>query len=231
MTTAICVLRSGGRYGPVWAERLAAGLRRHVPAIRRVLCLSDHGGPIPGCEVVPLRHGWPGWWSKFEAFRPGLVDGPALLVDLDTVLMGDASALAGPGLAALEDQTFRGRASTAILRFEAGAAAFLYRRFAADPARWMDRASCPDAPNRVHGDQVVVDRFLRDRGVVPDFLQRRHPGLIQIRWSDDQPVEAPVQVFVHRCKPDGATGAVAAAWRGEAALDPGGREHHAGDAR
>ncbi len=34
-----------------------------------------------------------------EAFRPGLVDGTALLCDLDTVLTGPADALAEPGLA------------------------------------------------------------------------------------------------------------------------------------
>lgn len=213
--TALCVLRSGGRYRPVWAERLAAGLRRHVPGVGRVLCLTDHDGAIPGCDAVALRHGWPGWWSKMEAFRPGLVDGPALLLDLDTVFTGDAAALtAGTDLMVLEDQTFGGRVSSAVMRFDGRAMGFLHDRFAADPARWMDRASCPDAPNRVHGDQVVIDRFLRDAGVTPTFLQRRHPRLVQIRWSGDQPVEAPVQVFVHRCKPDGVGGPVAAAWRG-----------------
>jgi hypothetical protein len=218
MTTAICVLRSGGRYGSVWAERLAAGLRRHVPGIERCLCLTDLDAPIPGCEVAALRHVWPGWWSKFEAFRPGLCDGPALLCDLDNVLTGPAPELtADTDLAVLEDQTFAGRASSALMRFDAAEAAFLYDRFAADPERWMDRASCPDAPNRVHGDQVVIDRFLRDEGIAPAFWQRRHPGLVQIRWSEAQPVEAAIQVFVHRCKPDGIGGPVAAAWRGEAA--------------
>ncbi len=39
-----------------------------------------------------------------EAFRPGLTEGPTLLLcDLDTVLTGPADALATPGLAAMED--------------------------------------------------------------------------------------------------------------------------------
>lgn len=214
VTTAICVLRSGGRYAPVWAERLAAGLRRHVGGIDRVLCLTDHAGPIAGCETVRLRHGWPGWWAKMEAFRAGLVEGPALLIDLDTVLVGDARALvAGTDLMVLEDQTFAGRASSAIVRFGQGDLGFVYDRFAAGPSFWMTAASCPDAPNRIHGDQVVLDRMLRDAGVEPAFVQRRHPDLVQIRWSADQPIEAPVQVFVHRCKPDTIDGPVAEAWR------------------
>jgi hypothetical protein len=213
VTTAICVLRSGGRYSPAWAARLAAGLRAHVPGVGRVLCLTDHEGPIAGCETVALRHGWPGWWSKFEAFRADLCDGPRLLLDLDTVLVGPAPALTqAEGLVALEDQTFADRVSTALMRFDDGLAE-LHDRFAADPAHWMDRASCPDAPNRIHGDQVVVDRFLREAEIALAFWQRRHPRLVQIRWSEEQPVEAPVQVFVHRCKPDAIGGPVAAAWR------------------
>ncbi|UWQ22631.1 hypothetical protein [Jannaschia sp. W003] len=213
MTTAVCVLRSGGRYRPLWAERLARGLRRRVPGVERVVCLTDHEGPIEGCETAALRHDWPGWWAKMEAFRPGLADGPVLLLDLDTVLVDEAAALAeGGDLVAMEDQTFEGRVSTAVMRFDGAAMGALYRRFARNPAHWMDRASCPDAPNRIHGDQVVVDRFLRDEGIAPAFWQRRHPALIQIRWSEEQPVEAPVQVFVHRCKPDVIGGAVAEAW-------------------
>ena len=215
--TVVCVLRSGGRYAPLWAERLAAGVRRHVPGTARCVCLTDHPGPIAGCDVVALRHDWPGWWAKMEAFRPGLAEGPVILCDLDTVFVGSADALAdGDDLVALEDQTFAGRVSSALLRFDPDALGFVHDRFAADPARWMDRASCPDAPNRIHGDQVVIDRFLRDEGLRPAFWQRRHPGLVQIRWSADQPVEAPVQVFVHRCKPDGIAGPVADAWRAAA---------------
>ena len=218
MTAFVCVLRSGGRYSKVWAERLATGLRRNVSGLDRLICLTDFREPIRGCETVPLRHDWPGWWAKFEAFRPDLGSDHRVLCDLDTVFVGDASALTSARtLSVLEDQTFAGRTSTALMRFDATELTFLYDRFVRDPAHWMDRASCPDAPNRVHGDQVVVDRFLRDAGVRPEFLQRSHPGLIQIRWSEDQPVEAPIQIFVHRCKPDVIGGPVADAWRGLAA--------------
>jgi hypothetical protein len=44
-----------------------------------------------GLEVIPLRHGWPGWWSMIEMFR---VHGPAVYMDLDTTIVGDISFLA-----------------------------------------------------------------------------------------------------------------------------------------
>ena len=95
MATLITILKSGGRYDATWVERLARGIRRHAPAFRRILCLTDLPLAVEGVERVPLRHDWPVWWAKMEAFRPGLTEGPALLCDLDTVLTGPADALAG----------------------------------------------------------------------------------------------------------------------------------------
>ncbi len=103
MPTLITVLRSGGRYDATWVERLARGVRRHAPAFTRFLCLTDLPMDIDGVERVCLRHDWPAWWAKMEAFRPGLSDGTMLLCDLDTVLTGPADALAEPGLTAMED--------------------------------------------------------------------------------------------------------------------------------
>lgn len=74
----LCVLRSGGDYGPEHVQWLA----RQVPGI---VCLSDvfvHGVP-----TIPLRESWPGWWSKMEAFDPDLISGDVLLMDLDTVVL------------------------------------------------------------------------------------------------------------------------------------------------
>lgn len=78
------VLRSGGIYSPVWVQRLAAQVRRHHDV--EVVCLSDVD--VPGVRTIPLLHGWPGWWSKVELFRPGLFDGPVVYFDLDTLILG-----------------------------------------------------------------------------------------------------------------------------------------------
>jgi len=90
MTTLITVLKGGGRYDATWVARLAGGIRRHAPAFDRILCLTDLPVAVPGVETIPLRHAWPAWWAKMEAFRPGLSTGPTLLCDLDTVLTGPA---------------------------------------------------------------------------------------------------------------------------------------------
>lgn len=92
MVTVACVLRSGGQYEPwhVWA--LQDGVRSHLPLPHRFVCLTDMD--VPGVETTPLRHDWPGWWSKMELWAPGNFTGRVLFLDLDTAITGDLSDIA-----------------------------------------------------------------------------------------------------------------------------------------
>ncbi|MCJ2015134.1 hypothetical protein [Methylobacterium sp. J-076] len=211
MSTLITVLKGGGRYDAAWVERLAAGAARHAPGFHRILCLTDLPLAVAGVEAVPLRHDWPAWWAKMEAFRPGLCEGPALLCDLDTVLTGPADALAEPGFAAMEDYFHAGRLSSALLRWHGDELAPLYDTFAADPARWMAPGSCGPVPNAVHGDQVVIDHLLRRDGRQPAFFQRLYPGLLDF-YDPRRAEHGPVVIFIGPSKPDTATGPVPDAW-------------------
>ncbi len=213
MSTLITVLKSGGRYDAAWVERLAHGVRRHAPAFRRILCLSDQPLALSGVEHVPLHHDWPAWWAKMEAFRPGLSDGTTLLCDLDTVFTGPADALAEPGFAAMEDYFHKGRVSSALLRWDGDALSGLYARFAAEPERWMTAGSCGLVPNAVHGDQVVIDHMLRQAGVRPRFFQEIAPHLLDF-YDPRRDAHGPVVIFIGAAKPDTARGSVHAAWTG-----------------
>ncbi|MFC6790083.1 hypothetical protein ACFQE0_10915 [Methylobacterium komagatae] len=216
MSTLVTVLKGGGRYDATWVERLALGVRRHAPAFERILCLTDLPLAVAGVERAPLRHDWPAWWAKMEAFRPGLTDGPTLLCDLDTVLTGPANALAEPGLAAMEDYFHAGRLSSALLRWHGDELAPLYEEFAAEPERWMSPGSCGPVPNAVHGDQVVIDHWFRRNGRSPAFIQRVHPGLLDF-YDPRRDAHGPVVIFIGPSKPDTATGSVHAAWTGATA--------------
>ena len=215
MATVVCVARSGGRYDGAWVERLHRAARRHLPGMTRFRCLTDLRFGLPGIDVVPLRHDWPRWWAKMEAFRPEIGVGRTILLDLDTLLLDDASALLeGQGTLVLEDFFHRDRVSTALMAFDAGALRHVYERFAADPDRWMTPGSCGEVPNAVHGDQVVVDRFLRDAGAPVRFAQREHPGLVEFHRPDRVP-RGPIHVFIGDSKPDTAPEPVRALWCGE----------------
>lgn len=90
MITVACVLRSGGDYDPSWVYALHRGVSRHLQDFE-FLCLTDTPVAVPW---VPLLHGWRGWWSKAELFRPGLFQGPVLYFDLDTLIVGELEELA-----------------------------------------------------------------------------------------------------------------------------------------
>jgi len=90
MITVLCVLKSGGIYRPEWVRKLRDAVARHMSVPHRFACLSDVDVP---CERIPILHKWPGWWSKLELFRPGVITSPTLYLDLDTLIVGALDAL------------------------------------------------------------------------------------------------------------------------------------------
>ena len=128
-----------------YVNRLAAGVRRHLPRPHRFVCFTDDPtGLSDSIETRPLpenlsgswwggaymnrklRHVRPlmavpylfsrgrdgrsliqddmrksllpidlrGWWNKLYLFKPGVLEGRVLYIDLDTVIVGDLDPLA-----------------------------------------------------------------------------------------------------------------------------------------
>lgn len=101
-----CVLKSGGVYGGRYVANLAAAVARHLQQPYRFVCLTDVPEVLPqGIETAPLVHGWSGWWSKMELFRPDLFRGERVLFfDLDTLIVDDLSDIAAvEGVTLLRD--------------------------------------------------------------------------------------------------------------------------------
>lgn len=90
MLTVACVLKSGGDFDESYVERLWQEVRLHLPQPHRFACLTDLNLSLP-ILLIPLRYALPGWWSKMEVFAG---PGPALYLDLDTVIIGDITPLA-----------------------------------------------------------------------------------------------------------------------------------------
>lgn len=94
MTTIVCVLRSGGDFGPEWVEKLYAGVREHAPGVD-FWCLTDVD--VPGVECIPLpADAGPGWWAKVALFHPAMTFDSGrryLYLDLDTIVTGDLADL------------------------------------------------------------------------------------------------------------------------------------------
>ena len=160
----VLVLKSGGpHYGPDDVAQLVRQIRRFSD--ERVVCLSD-------CEVecdrIPLAHGWPGWWSKMELFRPELA-GDFLYMDLDTIVRGPLDDLLAIGnLALLRDFYRADGLGSGLMVLPEAARAEVWREWIRDPGRWMGEC--------VHGgDQMFIERFWLDRAA---RLQDVVPGQI-----------------------------------------------------
>jgi hypothetical protein len=164
--TVACVLRSGGDFDADWVHALCAGVAEHLSQEHRFVCLTDMD--VPGVETIPLEHGWPGWFSKMGLFRPFLLDGLNLYLDLDTVPVGplDIFASYAGGFAMLND-LYQGRK-----RAQSGV--MLLRPSAATAAIWLDWTQDPEGHmRRFRGDGEWLDRHTE-----PDRLQDLYPGRI-----------------------------------------------------
>lgn len=74
-------------YADVRILRRMVGLNLSVP--HQFWCLSDRD--IPGVQCLVPREQWPGWWAKLALFHVEL--GPALYLDLDSVITGPLDRL------------------------------------------------------------------------------------------------------------------------------------------
>lgn len=184
-----CVLKSGGEYNAQYVTRLYQGCLRFAHSYFQFTCITD----LPAEEfpheisVVPLEHGWPGWWSKMELFRPGLfpLDEQVFYMDLDTMIVGNIRHIVECDcvFAGLED--FYGVRASGL---------------ATGLLSWRGNSGIPDkiyesaldfVPKKIternwkkHWDQIFVKDVLSEIGITPVFLQREFPGEI-LSWKKD----------------------------------------------
>lgn len=78
----ICV-KWGDKYSAEYVQRLKADCIRHIPH-ETFTCFTDKDVPLVTCE--PLPSDLPTWWSKIGLFKPGLLTGDVLYLDLDVVV-------------------------------------------------------------------------------------------------------------------------------------------------
>lgn len=178
--TVACVLKTGEfvhpghadkrvEYEPAHVQWLQRQVEEKLTLPHRFVCLSDV--EIKGVETIPLRHKWPGWWSKMELFANF---DRALYLDLDTVLVGNIDEIAANedrGIAVL-----RNLSSPTLPRIGSGVMQWcgdylhLYKAFLCDPQGYMAEY----VRSGKWGDQG----FIQDHLSKWDYLQDRHPGAI-----------------------------------------------------
>lgn len=152
----VCVLRASREYTPAHVQWLA----RQVPGL---VVLSDVD--VPGVPRLPLQYDWPGWFAKMELFRPDLT-GPLLYLDLDTVVLGDLSALEGSDRSKMLSDFYRShQPASGFMWLTDDDRARVWEHWMRDPAGHMRRAKT----TQCWGDQGIIAEAL--------------PGVA--RWGDE----------------------------------------------
>lgn len=173
----LCVLRSGGDYGPEHVKRLQSQLAAQGET--DFACLSDVF--IDGVETIPLRWDWPGWWAKLELFRPDL-KGDFLFVDLDmTILKPIADLELLPVLMIMRDVYRPGGLQSSIMFLPEAVRGEIWQAWQKSPGHWMERY-------RRGGDQAFLERFWLRRA---QRLQDWFPGWVVSYKADVAGREVP----------------------------------------
>jgi len=161
MITIICVLKSGGIYDASWVGKLKRGVERNLTIPHRFVCLSD---VEVDCERIPLEHDWPGWWAKIALFEPGLISGPTLYLDLDTIITGNMDAFTDLpyDFAMLENFNDKSFIGSGMMWFKERAPEGVYERFVEGPQRIMD-----------HYAAVKNGSYMGDQAFIFDALDRK----------------------------------------------------------
>ncbi|KKN42772.1 hypothetical protein LCGC14_0709820 [marine sediment metagenome] len=173
--TVVCVLRSGKDFKPAHVRQLYDGLVRWWPFRTmpfRFEVLSDvreADNDVPLVTPIPLKHNWPGWWSKLELFRPDLdYLGDILYFDLDTVVVGDLTDIVLVNqLTMLDDFYNPGMLGSGLMYLPMDVRHVVWDKWIRDPRTPM---------MRVRGDQEFIGgAFGYDR---PRRWQRLLPGQV-----------------------------------------------------
>jgi hypothetical protein len=208
--TVLCVLKSGGDYNAEYVRKLRDGVARHLTIPHRFVCLSDVEVP---CERIPLKHGWPGWWSKLEVFRPDVITGHTLYLDLDTVIVGDMNPVASipydfAMLNIREKDTQVGNSGAMWL---AKPFPDVYERFAARPNFWMDYHR-KNAHDRYMGDQAFISDCFQKIPKLHDAVPGMFRSYKYDRCQNEIPTGCSVVCFGGTPRPHQAGGWVRQAW-------------------
>jgi hypothetical protein len=179
--TVLCVLKSGGIYDGEWVRRLHDAVARNLSKPHGFACLSDVDVP---CRRIALQHEWEGWWSKIEIFKPGVVVGPTLYLDLDTAITGplDDICKLPHDFSMLNNFSNPGMVGSGVMWFSGDNIPHgVYQKFSRQPDAYI-----------AHHNRNANGSYLGDQAFVWDALDRDVPFL-----TDDYPG---IKSYKHHCR-------------------------------
>lgn len=152
-------------------ERLHQSVAKHIDRPYIFYCLTNDMDTDMSAEKIPLKHNWPGWWSKMELHRSDLPEGRTLYLDLDShVIRSLQPILDFPGnLVMFKTRAARWkikhpepcvvhRYQAATMLFDSGSTLQLYEKFCKNPDLYM---------NKFRSDQDFMGHYIPNQPVFP----------------------------------------------------------------
>lgn len=209
MITVACVLRSGNRvvdkqpYRVEHVTKLRNAVASWLDAPHRFVCLTDQVEAVEdtGVEAIPLQAEWPGWWSKINLFTPGLLTGPTLYFDLDTLIVGPLDPLVrrADGITMTADFLKPEMMNSSTLAWSGDMSA-IWHAMCQDDTDIMADYDKRRGPGI--GDQGFIHDTLRDLGQPIDTFDQRHVVSYKVKARAAAPENARVLSFHGRPKVD-----------------------------
>lgn len=161
----VVCLKWGTKYGAEYVNRLYRMVSRHLHRPFRFHCLTEDGRDLdPEIVVLPLActDGMSGWWYKLTLFRQDFfgLRGQLLYLDLDLVITGNIDFLyETPGdFLIIRNWSRQLMWNSSVMRFEIGAYAHIWARFASAAERVM---------GEYNGDQEWIFQCVPEAGNWP----------------------------------------------------------------
>lgn len=176
MLTVACV-NWGHKYDSEYIYRLEAMVTRNLTAPHRFVCITDDSDRFQGETITPDNEfGLDEWWPKMFLYRPNLLTGRVLYLDMDTVIQSNIDALVGysDGFCGVYTKwndietdgdypysTLRHKKpfNSSVLTFNAEDYYWLWERFAEDPFGYM---------MKYYGDDKFLGNELPEYDTFPD---------------------------------------------------------------
>ena len=193
----VLVLRSGGDFDWDYVDYLSDCIHRYLKHAE-IIVLTDMEPPKYGAYVtLPLWYNWPGWWSKMEIFRPGIVpkSEPFLYMDLDTMLVKDIDEFFGHDELITANDWSRPHGINSTLMFLPGhVRPGVWQKFALYPEEAMER-------HAKGGDQEFLTEFWS--GNVKKWDQVLPGKVASYKWNIKPPntINPEVAVIAFHGKP------------------------------
>lgn len=207
--TIACVLKTGKwdhpgqknktvEYGPEHVRWLKAQVEKACPVVHRFVCLSDID--VEGVETVPLKHNWPGWWSKMELFRNDLDFNKVFYLDLDTVLTGSITSMVKRAhhFSVLRNLSRNKGVGSGVMAWHAPQGHRLYNIFSKDAEKYM----ADYVTSARWGDQGFLQEHLRRYQFLQDaFPKQMVSYTMDMNKQGDPPPDTRIVIFHGKLKP------------------------------